>query len=367
MVAAANSQQLTHSPAGGLDHVLCSPGGYDLERVRFFPRQLIKADDLTQDQSYYRAKMRRHNRFLHGWGVVCGGDVTPAQADWTVCITPGYIVGPEGDEILIDCCVEVDLSRQDLNGNALICGPASDPWCSSVRVDRPVGQTLYVAVGYTEYPARPVHVQPGACSCGGTECEYSRVRDGYVVKVLDRLPKSYEQLDPTGPPFACPHGGVRQCPVCPADPWVILAAVTIRGKHLSAADIDNSTYRRYVASFADWWYRCTEDTPTTVMRQLIDIVGEDAVDPDLAVSVETPDDRSVVFKLEENVKMADGRSFDSGIARDTLDAHRDTLGRLGYVGATVDEPLTLVVELKPRSNNLRFLTAVSRIDFEVRS
>jgi hypothetical protein len=37
------------------------------ERVRYFSRQLITADDLTQDQIYHHEKRRLHNRLLHGW------------------------------------------------------------------------------------------------------------------------------------------------------------------------------------------------------------------------------------------------------------------------------------------------------------
>src|SRR3954468_3759064 len=89
----------------------CGPGSTgSQERPRYFPRQLITPDDLTAEQDYSRAKGRRHNRLLHGWGVVCGCKVTEAPAakgqpnppDWTVQIEPGYVLGPQGDEILID-------------------------------------------------------------------------------------------------------------------------------------------------------------------------------------------------------------------------------------------------------------------------
>ena len=51
-----------------------------LERTRFFARQLVTPDDLTQDQIYFREKHRRHNRMLHGWGIVCGACVLRAAA-----------------------------------------------------------------------------------------------------------------------------------------------------------------------------------------------------------------------------------------------------------------------------------------------
>jgi len=45
----------------------CEQG--QLERVRFFPRQLLTANDLQQEQGYLREKQRRHNRFLLGHRV----------------------------------------------------------------------------------------------------------------------------------------------------------------------------------------------------------------------------------------------------------------------------------------------------------
>ena len=49
-----------------------------LERVHYFPRQLLTVADMTTDQNYFLEKLRRHNRFLHGWGVVCGLEVIAA-------------------------------------------------------------------------------------------------------------------------------------------------------------------------------------------------------------------------------------------------------------------------------------------------
>jgi len=82
-----------------------------LERPRFFPRQLITPDDLTLGQDYLRNKIRRINRYLHGWGVVCGARVVqPAKAQaWKVVIQTGYILGPFGDEIVLDREICFDL------------------------------------------------------------------------------------------------------------------------------------------------------------------------------------------------------------------------------------------------------------------
>ncbi len=240
-------------PTGGC----CQSGSAGLERTRYFARQLLTPDDMTQEQDYLRARLRRHNRLIHGWGVVCGCGVRPKAADWTVTVEPGYVLGPQGDEILVDTCVDVDISRQALDGNAASsCADAVDPWCSGVRVDRRAGDRLYVAVAYAECPSRPVRVQPAGCGCDGGACEYSRVREGYVVRVLDRLPESYAHMSPPHSPLTCPKGGVRACPDCVNNPWVILATIVLRTKTITDRDIDNITYRRHVASFGGYYLLC---------------------------------------------------------------------------------------------------------------
>src|SRR3954467_14225095 len=88
------------------------------ERTRYFPRQLVAAADLTQDQIYFREKSRRHNRLLHGWGIVCGVEVRASKAPGSVDVNAGYVLGPLGDEIVVDEMVTVDLTRQNLDGDA---------------------------------------------------------------------------------------------------------------------------------------------------------------------------------------------------------------------------------------------------------
>ena len=54
--------------------------GHDgLERTRYYAGQLVGPDDLTEDQRYFRERLRRHNRLLHGWGVVCGARVRAGE------------------------------------------------------------------------------------------------------------------------------------------------------------------------------------------------------------------------------------------------------------------------------------------------
>src|SRR5439155_8263842 len=40
--------------------------------------QLLTAIDLQTEQAYFREKLKLHNRCLHGYGIVCGLDISPA-------------------------------------------------------------------------------------------------------------------------------------------------------------------------------------------------------------------------------------------------------------------------------------------------
>ena len=229
-----------------------------LERTRFFQRQLVTAADFTQDQAYFLEKSRRHNRMLHGWGVVCGVVCKQGQGDSEVIISPGYVLGPFGDEIVIDREVTIDVSKQDLDGNAVgACGKPTDPWCSNVRVDRRDGDKLFIAVRYAECQDSPVRVMSSGCGCDSQDCEYSRIRDSCVFRILTKLPSTYPDPMPTPDPRAlweCIERG-RTCPPCPEEPWVILADVTL-GPDGKIANLDCFAHRRYVVSFADFYFMC---------------------------------------------------------------------------------------------------------------
>jgi hypothetical protein len=230
-----------------------------LERVRYFPRQLITPDDLTQEQEYFRAKMRRHERLMHGWGIVCGMEVVKNdKVPSEVVIKSGYVVGPYGDGIVNEGDLIVDMYKEGLDGSALLCGDLADPWCAEVRISRAAGQKFYLAIKYAECPTRPVRAYPSGCGCGCQEgdCQYSRTRDSFAVKLLTELPAAYVNA-PTSPfpslPSPCGQDGKgRPCPTCPTDPWVILADVTLDAA--GAVDkIDLTANRRYVMSFADYF------------------------------------------------------------------------------------------------------------------
>jgi hypothetical protein len=194
------------------------------ERVRFFPRQLINADDLNLEQHYHRQRLREHNRFLHGWGVVCGCDVQAAPTTdrpWLVRVCPGYAIAPQGDPIRIRGQLLFDVASCFLN--------ADDP-CAYARPCPPVtrrtleSSTIYLAVRAIECESQPVRVAPLGCGCDDVACEYSRIRDGYELSCLSQLPSTHApaELDVEA---ILASTAIVPCPSCPSDPWVVLATI----------------------------------------------------------------------------------------------------------------------------------------------
>src|ERR1700680_3957661 len=180
-------------------------------RPRSFPRQLITPVELTLEQQYFRDKLRRHNRHMHGWGVACGAQVcqvidsaTRTVRPWMVTVQPGYVLGPYGDEILIDQPQAIDLRTAGAGGGGDL-PEAGDPWCHQVMVQRQAGP-LYVAVSYRETMCRQVRVKPTGCGWDDSQCEDSRWHDGFEIGVLTQLPAILQ----TPPSFDNPLKGAAR-------------------------------------------------------------------------------------------------------------------------------------------------------------
>lgn len=214
-------------------------------RLRFFPRQLITADDLNQEQRYHREKLREHNRFLHGWGVVCGCDVQlaggAAATTSSVVICPGYVLTPQGDAVWIRAQATFDVAT---------CWVTSGDPCALARPCPPLtmrsieNNTLYLAVRYAECTTQPVRVGPQGCSCDDAECEYSRIVDAYEFCCLSALPDTHKTARP-----ACSElfrsDRITACPDCSDDPWVVLATLTLAASRpVAVATVDTVADRR---------------------------------------------------------------------------------------------------------------------------
>ncbi len=154
---------VTRCPVCGGLECLCRP--------RFFAGQLLTEDDLNRLENYIVAKNKLHNRYLHGWGVVCGLEVACHRCKGFVTVKSGYALSPCGDDIVlcneqaVNVCELIQHCRQQqfdcdsaFPAPPAICGDQDEDWI------------LYVC--YDEKPSRGITPLQGAssskCSCGGS-------------------------------------------------------------------------------------------------------------------------------------------------------------------------------------------------------
>lgn len=82
-----------------------------LKRPRFFPGKLITPEDLELEQQYFLEKLKRHNRSLHGFGMVFGLKVTVRKGQ--IVVAPGLAVDCEGNELTIDTVQLISFPETD--------------------------------------------------------------------------------------------------------------------------------------------------------------------------------------------------------------------------------------------------------------
>jgi hypothetical protein len=150
----------------GVPRVCPACGGLEcLCRPRFFAGQLLTEEDLNRLDHYIVAKQKLHNRYLHGWGVVCGLDVVcDACGEGSVIVRSGYALAPCGEDVIV--CNDSRVPVCDLISD---CREVPDPDCLAPTIDRgcdePV-QRWILAICYNETPSRGVAPLKGSCGCG---------------------------------------------------------------------------------------------------------------------------------------------------------------------------------------------------------
>lgn len=93
--------------------------GCALTRNRYFSGRLLGAEDFQLEQDYFRERLRRHNRALHGTGIVCGLEVSvrpDGGGGDQIVVQPGFAITPQGEEIEVMCEASASLPQ---TGNQL--------------------------------------------------------------------------------------------------------------------------------------------------------------------------------------------------------------------------------------------------------
>jgi hypothetical protein len=156
----ANSTTAIYTTRAPTAATCCCPACVGLEcldRTRWFAGQLITEADLNNEQSYLLAKNRLHNRFLHGWGVVCGMQVVCGECDGWVTVKTGYALDPCGNDIIV--CQDQPFNV--IKAIQACCAPAKTTNCSPLRYTpsptcQDMIQTWCITIQYLEQQSRMV-------------------------------------------------------------------------------------------------------------------------------------------------------------------------------------------------------------------
>ncbi len=212
------------------------------DRLKYFYGQLLGARDFQIEQSYFREKLKLHNRCLHGYGVVCGLELT-ADPPRYPCAPVAASVAPE-QEAAPEPAAEQSGAEQsgaeqsgaehegeaqqegapetpaaqgaattsgtvtlhpgvalDCEGNEIVVRAACsfDPWnllsaSDRSRAERRPG-TLFVSICYEEQPIEPT--RPAISdSCGAVgSCIYGKLRDAWCLHVSTEPPPKDERCE----------------------------------------------------------------------------------------------------------------------------------------------------------------------------
>lgn len=127
--------------------------GQGLPRLNYFVGQVLGADDLLAEQDYFRARLRRLNRWLHGSGIVSGLEVTIERkgASDHVVVGAGLAIDARGEEIEVSVAASLPLPGQ--------------------------GAASLVLIRHAERPRRPVP----ASGAGGGLAQASRIEEGFEL------------------------------------------------------------------------------------------------------------------------------------------------------------------------------------------
>ncbi len=136
--------------AGGNGPAQCSA----LARNRYFSGRQLGAQDFQLEQDYFRERLRRHNRELHGTGIVRGLQVSvrpDGGSGAQVVVRPGFAIAPDGEDIEVPCQASADLPQ--------------------------TGTQLFVMLSRAEFPSHPVPASDDE------QVQFTRVEETFALGV----------------------------------------------------------------------------------------------------------------------------------------------------------------------------------------
>lgn len=175
--------------------------GTGLERSRYFAGLLLTDAELTTDQHYFRERLRRHNRDLHGWGVVCGLEIgcDPDCAE-QIIVHPGHAIDSRGDDIILFRPTPfnwIHYLKERAKQVEPDCGPYAKP-SKPVEADSCAGakREYCLVLSYNEEMTRPQTALMYDTGGKTNRCEPTRIRETVRLDLIERI---HIQRQPVSP------------------------------------------------------------------------------------------------------------------------------------------------------------------------
>jgi len=89
-----------------------------LQRLRFFTGQALTIEGLKLEQDYFREKLKRHNRTLHGFGIVSGLGVNVKRG--AIIVAPGLALDCEGNELVVSSAQSLPVATIESSSSAFV-------------------------------------------------------------------------------------------------------------------------------------------------------------------------------------------------------------------------------------------------------
>lgn len=155
------------------------------KRVHYATGMVLGEDEFRQEQTYFLERDLLHNRALHGYGVVCGLDVSIVDTSNgpEVRVEPGLAVNPRGDVIRVP-------QAQCARLNEWLAREPSpiDPLATS-----PHQVTIFLQLCHDECKTDAVPVPSGPCRSLEDSSTPSRVADDFRLMLETQPPLQIEE------------------------------------------------------------------------------------------------------------------------------------------------------------------------------
>ena len=206
---------MNHHAATGCGCDDCRP--HSLARNNYFTGKLMCERDFTDEQWFFREKIRLHHQRLHGRGIVCGLQVrqhpNASCRDRLVLIEPGSAIDCCGHDILVAEQEVFDFTQ--------------NPAVKSLIQAKDIAlHTLEFCLVWRECPTEEVPILYDECGCDHSQCAPNRILESYAIEV---------RVDP---PRKAAHGVLSRFDWGPS----------IGIAHANAAALDETGQRVFVAA-----------------------------------------------------------------------------------------------------------------------